>query len=72
MSNERMCKMNEAQIMVNELVTPREAAEMLDYSPRQVYRFIRSNQLKSLALWGKSFVLESELDRFRTEITQRR
>lgn len=62
--------MTEQQIMIDELFTPGEAANMLGYSPRQVYRFIRRRQLRCLALWGRSFILKSELDRFQMEITE--
>lgn len=61
--------MTETQMKVSELTTPHEAAWLLGYSTRQIYRFIKTNRLKSLALWGKSFILKSELDRFKAEIT---
>lgn len=64
--------MSDVEIMIGELVTPHEAAELLGYSTRQVYRFIKRSQLESLALWGKRFILKRELDRFQTEITEGR
>lgn len=57
---------------LDKFLTPDEAAVLIGYSPRHVYRLIERGQLRSFRRWGKTFLTREEIDEFQSELIGRR
>lgn len=50
--------------MKNKLLTVKEVARNLRVTPRTIFNYIRSGDLKTIKLKGKNLIRKSELKRF--------